>query len=499
MQRPQNTLHIRDRLLTGLDKENNVVNPAIVAEVLSQLDTIQITKEELEATRLGRHINELRKRTDNNQIKARAKSLIKKWRDTFVQQQQNGGAPPQAPTVQAQAPAVVAKTSGEPPPGGGGGNLTNGHRHHHKQAAASLPRATSSSLPSSTSTSPGLSRPATPKSSPPFNGPVKNGAAAAAAATAAPPVNGLKRHRQEVEDDRNSDVDVVEVDDEDHVVQVAPPAAKKQRVNGYNHHSHPSAPQPPSNCDSSNKLNSVISESVRPTPGRRKTRSQQRTAPSLNEQTDTLLQQMQVAQGVRAGQRVKTTQELVQELAMKRSTSPGMPPSAAAAAAAATASKSTSIVEETQEQLMNRYFESQNGKRDPSPPTSLGVPSPPSEPTTSSAVAGGSSANRPETVEDVMARLPPVDVAAVLAEMAKEAEMEPDSDDDVEMEGLIPVKKPEPLAVTDELVDRLHEGQTESFNGNFAHDGDFKEWHEVVTKTTLGGDLIHILPYSVID
>jgi len=494
MQRPQNTLHIRDRLLTGLDKENNVVNPAIVAEVLSQLDTIQITKEELEATRLGRHINELRKRTDNNQIKARAKSLIKKWRDTFVQQQQNGGAPPQAPTVQAQAPAVVAKTSGEPPPGGGGCNLTNGHRHHHKQAAASLPRATSSSLPSSTSTSPGLSRPATPKSSPPFNGPVKNGAA-----TAALPVNGLKRHRQEVEDDRNSDVDVVEVDDEDHVVQVAPPAAKKQRVNGYNHHSHPSAPQPPSNCDSSNKLNSVISESVRPTPGRRKTRSQQRTAPSLNEQTDTLLQQMQVAQGVRAGQRVKTTQELVQELAMKRSTSPGMPPSAAAAAAAATASKSTSIVEETQEQLMNRYFESQNGKRDPSPPTSLGVPSPPSEPTTSSAVAGGSSANRPETVEDVMARLPPVDVAAVLAEMAKEAEMEPDSDDDVEMEGLIPVKKPEPLAVTDELVDRLHEGQTESFNGNFAHDGDFKEWHEVVTKTTLGGDLIHILPYSVID
>ena len=100
-----------------------------------------------------------------------------------------------------------------------------------------------------------------------------------------------------------------------------------------------------------------------------------------------------------------------------------------------------------------------------------------------------------------MAKLPPIDVEAVLAEMAREAEMEPDldSDDDMEMEGLIPVKKPEPKTVTEDLVERLHQGQTESFNGNFAHDGDFKEWHEVVSKTTLGGDLIHILPYSVID
>jgi len=55
------------------------------------------------------------------------------------------------------------------------------------------------------------------------------------------------------------------------------------------------------------------------------------------------------------------------------------------------------------------------------------------------------------------------------------------------------------VAVTSSDVTRFNDEPTESFNGNFGHDGDFKEWHEVVSKTTLGGDLIHILPYSVID
>ena len=61
------------------------------------------------------------------------------------------------------------------------------------------------------------------------------------------------------------------------------------------------------------------------------------------------------------------------------------------------------------------------------------------------------------------------------------------------------MKRPEPAAVTSSDVRRFNDEPTESFNGNFGHDGDFKEWHEVVSKTTLGGDLIHILPYSVID
>merc|ERR1711978_31465 len=90
-----------------------------------------------------------------------------------------------------------------------------------------------------------------------------------------------------------------------------------------------------------------------------------------------------------------------------------------------------------------------------------------------------------------------------------DSEMESDQE---EIEGLIPpVKKTrqrinssshskkEQLSdgVKAAMVDELHAGQHESVNGNFDHDGAFKEWHEVVTKETVNGDLLYILPYSV--
>ena len=48
------------------------------------------------------------------------------------------------------------------------------------------------------------------------------------------------------------------------------------------------------------------------------------------------------------------------------------------------------------------------------------------------------------------------------------------------------------------MVNKYNE-QLENINGNYGHDGEFKEWHEVVSKPSAEGDLLHILPYSVID
>ena len=119
-----------------------------------------------------------------------------------------------------------------------------------------------------------------------------------------------------------------------------------------------------------------------------------------------------------------------------------------------------------------------------------------------------------ESVEDVLAQLPPIDKVAILAEinaeMQEESEaaandQEEDDDDDEDIEGLIPIKKPDkpadPLSEIDQavVVQELHSGQHEGVNGNFTHDGAFKEWHEVVSKPTIHGDLLYILPYSVID
>jgi len=576
---------LRDRLLTGLDKENNVVNPQIVADVLSQLDNIQITKEELEATRLGKHINELRKRTSDKQIGSRAKSLIKKWRNTFVQNPTGPAAsqpPPQSVNnhVQnAQHQNVSSKSNGqEPPPGGGNGLL------RHKQAAA-ISRATSGSLPSSASTSPALpsSRPGTPggglpvihkRTSPPAS---QQNQGPPARSNGTSLVNGnassLKRPRPGLGNSLDDD------DEEIDVVEVQPNAKRARLVNGHHagensaaaatsrkaNHCDNSSSQAPTQSNNHhlnnrqqskqvNKQNpsntSVISKTnnaERPTPGRRKSSAAGGGAGgvgggrgggsggldghgvALNEGTDLLKRQMQSVQSVK---RVKTTQELVQELAMRTTTSPGLQHRSGHSGGGEVNQSQKQhqqpvASEETREELMNRFFDSQNGSLNSSsttgggnkklseaasdaisPPTSLGVPSPPSLVTSQSRpkhdVTAANShdlsgSDRPETVEDVLSRLPPVNVEAVLAQMEVEAEDQPDSDDDVDIPGLIPVKRPEPAAVTSSDVRRFNDEPTESFNGNFGHDGDFKEWHEVVSKTTLGGDLIHILPYSVID
>ena len=74
----------------------------------------------------------------------------------------------------------------------------------------------------------------------------------------------------------------------------------------------------------------------------------------------------------------------------------------------------------------------------------MGVPSPPSlvtsQPRAKHDVTAANShdlsgSDRPETVEDVLSRLPPVNVEAVLAQMEVEAEDQPDSDDDVDIPG----------------------------------------------------------------
>ena len=96
------------------------------------------------------------------------------------------------------------------------------------------------------------------------------------------------------------------------------------------------------------------------------------------------------------------------------------------------------------------------------------------------------------TVEDILAQLPPVDAAQVLSEWEEEAV------DTEEIEGLIPIMRPK-VEVTEELVSDLNSGQLEHVGGVLDHQGRFREWHEMVASQTVGGDLLHILPYSVID
>ena len=75
-----------------------------------------------------------------------------------------------------------------------------------------------------------------------------------------------------------------------------------------------------------------------------------------------------------------------------------------------------------------------------------------------------------------------------------------DDDDNLEVEGLILVKSRErtQLEVTPESVGRLQDIHMENFNRRTDHNGKFQEC-EVVSMETAEGELLYILPCSVID
>ncbi|XP_067677681.1 mediator of RNA polymerase II transcription subunit 26-like [Haliotis asinina] len=88
-------LQIKEKLLKALDDQNNVRDAAAVLEVISILEQYPITREALEQTRIGKHINELRKKTTNEQLAKRAKKLVRNWQkllnpDPDVKQPVNG-------------------------------------------------------------------------------------------------------------------------------------------------------------------------------------------------------------------------------------------------------------------------------------------------------------------------------------------------------------------------------------------------------------------------
>lgn len=58
-----------------------------VLEVITVLEGTTITKEQLETTRLAKYINQLRRKTSNDQLARRSKNLLKKWREMVIPNQ----------------------------------------------------------------------------------------------------------------------------------------------------------------------------------------------------------------------------------------------------------------------------------------------------------------------------------------------------------------------------------------------------------------------------
>jgi len=76
---PPTAYEIKARLDKAVDQEGNVLNLEIVLELVSTLEKLSMTTEALEATRIGRIINIMRKKTANDELSKRLKKLLKKW------------------------------------------------------------------------------------------------------------------------------------------------------------------------------------------------------------------------------------------------------------------------------------------------------------------------------------------------------------------------------------------------------------------------------------
>ena len=143
---------------------------------------------------------------------------------------------------------------------------------------------------------------------------------------------------------------------------------------------------------------------------------------------------------------------------------------------------------------MDRFFLSQQEAVDHSrPSTAASELTVGSSEVTSAEPSRGPTPQAVETVEDLLAKLPPIDPSAVLEEWRQQ-----EAEEEEEVEGLIPVLRPR-TELTQQLIEDLNNGQLEHIGGIKDHEGEFKEWHQMTSLVSKDGELLHILPYSVID
>uniref|UniRef100_UPI00358E7EBF mediator of RNA polymerase II transcription subunit 26 isoform X1 n=2 Tax=Myxine glutinosa TaxID=7769 RepID=UPI00358E7EBF len=107
---------LKDSLLAAIDKDAKIVNMPAVMEVLSALEHYPITKEALEETRLGKHINEVRKQTGDVELARRSKRLLRAWQRLVTPASGSPAPNPNVPSNLVTNPSLTLAASSAPCP-----------------------------------------------------------------------------------------------------------------------------------------------------------------------------------------------------------------------------------------------------------------------------------------------------------------------------------------------------------------------------------------------
>ncbi|KAF4527054.1 hypothetical protein B566_EDAN001604 [Ephemera danica] len=461
---------IKDKLLKALDSEYNVVDMDAVLEIITILEKTPITKEALESTRLGKHINEFRRKTNNESLAKRAKDLVRRWRDMIMPT--SSSTPPSEPATlvtTSTGSALNGSSCSLPGPGPGGTKLC-------RSALTSPAMSTASSSSPGLSVRKGLSLPPSPTPRLPPSRVAHTPNIEAVARTHA----NNKRLRK---DDASPNKDG------------SPPAKRRSIINGIYNKNHEN--------DSAHSASSLVPTVVENVAKNVKNDSLSCGSATMHSSQTLVSNENDIVKAKMAqigrSAKVKTTRELLDDLKARGGSPPssGPEPSSRHRALNFLLARSPDEVSRNKTEHMAKFLSSQaeehmQGKQSFSP-SPLGSPT-------------------SRDVRDILAQLPPLDLNAIVwSDQEEDEEQQPTDMDSLEPNSSAAIEK----AVPPELLEAVLAGEhVETVTGNTeccvdrtetTGDGDsdnrtqFKEWHEPVWRESYDEQKLLVWPYVITD
>ncbi|CAK9810833.1 Mediator of RNA polymerase II transcription subunit 26 [Anthophora quadrimaculata] len=533
---------LTERLLKSLDKEYNVIDMGAVVDVITALEKTTITKEVLEITRLGKYINELRRKTNNDALAKRAKDLVRRWRDMVLPSAHStpqptpadtappalNGAKPHSPALRCFKPQSPALRGLMPPQSPLLRDTTplrvlspvlsvhSDHSHSpnassNKQSitVTSNHRTSSDVPPTLGSSSQHHSMEAVPRTH----------------------SSNKRLRKDDVKDQHN-----YQHHDSDSITE-SEPFVKKQRLNGENISGNLNL-QVPSPTFKERISDQFLESSIDPDDSGPKKRGRKKGSKSMKKQPILEDRVKEKLASISRNPKLKTTQELLADLRARGTISSIN--TSALPSQSVESSGMEDILRSSNEQVSKflrcpqNNLSHRNTVSEASPESRLkptenchDVPSKCEE---SGVVYKEKSVtnvqkSQPEqcqdlTVEEILAKLPPIDPSSI---DWSECETELTEDQNS-------TEYP-PRQVTAEDIERLHTQCVEGLNGNFQPklssltstcnekpdvkedvseingvnnvysqpDEEFREWHQMLARPSYNGQILHILPYVIID